>query len=79
MYVLINSAGQLQAIHELGGLIYQQDKNEVNGAFTALSMQGTLLYTGTEKGKVIDIYIYRLCGCIRFAERDFHKVNKFLR
>lgn len=40
-------------MHNSGGLIYELKMNEVNGRFTTLDVQGTLLYCGTEKGPII--------------------------
>jgi hypothetical protein len=53
MMVLINLEGNLQAIHTRGGLIYEHQKNDVNGYFTCFNVQGSLIYTGTEKGAIV--------------------------
>jgi hypothetical protein len=31
MFVTINASGNLQAIHDKGGLLFEQQKNDVNG------------------------------------------------
>lgn len=50
--MLINSDGNLQGIHNTGGLVWEQAKNDVNGIFTCVTIQGNLVYAGTEKGKI---------------------------
>ena len=77
MFVLINSLGNLQALHSnvsetliyiciQGSLIYEQKKNDVNGPFTCFTLQRTLLYCGTANGNkyLITISNNRFNNCI---------------
>jgi hypothetical protein len=38
IYIIINSLGNIQAIHDKGGLVYEIPKNDVNGFFTSISI-----------------------------------------
>jgi len=38
IYIIINSLGSIQAIHDKGGLVYEIPKNDVNGVFTSISV-----------------------------------------
>lgn len=77
MNILINAEGNLQAIHYNGGLIFEHKKNDVNGAFTCFSIQGTLLYCGTEKGPVVvfDLLKGNFVKQIPFPSKIFDPYN----
>lgn len=78
IYIIINSDGNLQGIHNTGGLVWEQAKNNVNGAFKCITIQGNLIYAGTEKGKYRVFNIFRCCDCFQFAERHFHQIDRLL-
>ena len=53
MYITINTSGNLQTIHDKGGLLFEHKKNDVNGEFTCFAQQGNLIYAGTQKGNIV--------------------------
>jgi hypothetical protein len=53
LLILIDDRGFLQCLNLFGGILYEHKPNDINGKFTKIYIQGTLIYAGTEKGTVV--------------------------